>query len=116
MDMDIIVFVNVAFSAALCMAVGAIIVAPRIHEGPIVKVGLIMLCIGLFGVALQIPRLADDPAVRPLLNAFTLGNAGLVVAVGGVAWRVWHQPAAREVMRRVTGWPDLDDRPIDPLA
>lgn len=113
--MDVIVFINVAFSAALCMAVGAIIVAPKIHEGPVVKVGLILLCVGLFGVAMQIPRLADDAAVRPLLNAITIGNVGLTLSAVGVAWRVWHAPEARKAMRNVTGWPDLDERPVDPL-
>lgn len=114
--MDIIVFINVAFAALLCCAVGAIIVAPKIHEGPVVKIGLIMLCVGLFGVAMQIPRLADDAAVRPLLNAITIGNAGLAISAVGVAWRIWHAPEARSAMKRMTGWPDLDDRPIDPLA
>lgn len=114
--MDVIIVINVAFSAVLCFAVAAIIVSPRIHEGPIVKIGLMLLCIGLFGVAMQIPRLADDAAVRPLLNAITLGNAGLAISAAGVAWRIWHAPEARQVVRRMTGWPDLDDRPVDPLA
>lgn len=114
--MDIIVIINFAFAAGLCIGVGAIIVAPQIHEGPIIKVGLILLCVGLFGVALQIPRLADHPDVRPLLHAFTLGNAGLSIAVGGLAWKVWHAPEARQVVRRITGWTELDERPVDPLA
>ena len=114
--MDVIVIINTACAAVLCVAVGAIIVAPQIHEGPIVKVGLILLCIGLFGVALQIPQLAEHAAARPLLRAITFGNVGMSIVGGALAWRIWHAPEARQALRRATGWPDLDDRPVDPLA
>lgn len=111
--MDTLPALNVAFAALLCMAVGAVIVAPTIHEGPIIKVGLILMFAGWFGVSAQITALADVQAVRPLLWSLTLVNAGLSVSGGGFAWRVWHQPEARDALRRVTGWGDL--APADPL-
>lgn len=114
MMMDWLSLFNVAFVALLCVAVGAVIVAPTIHEGPFIKVGLIVLFVGWFGVCAQITALADVQLVRPLLWSLTLVNAGLSVTGGGLAWRVWHQPEARQVLRRVTGWGDLPG-PADPL-
>jgi hypothetical protein len=113
---DIIVWLNTACAAGMCLLAGWVIVHPRIHEGVVTKVGLIVLACGAFGVAALIPRLCDVPEVKPLLNAITLGNVGVTIAAGGVAWRIWHAPEARQAFRRMTGWPDLDDRPVDPLA
>ncbi len=116
LDIDIIVWLNTGCAAGMCLLAGWVIVHPRIHEGVVTKVGLIVLACGAFGVAALVPKLADVPEVRPLLNAITLGNVGASIAWVGVAWRVWSAPEAREVFKRVTGWPELDDRPVDPLA
>lgn len=115
--MDLIILINTAAAAGLCAICGYVIVHPRIHEGVVVKLGLIMLALGAFGVCASVPRMADVPELRPLLHALTLGNVGVSVAAAGIAWRIWHAPAARETWRRLTGWPELEDPPHrEPMA
>jgi hypothetical protein len=117
--MDALILINIICSAALCGAVAWVIVTPRIHEGPLIKVGLILLSVGLFGVAVQLPGLtpAVEPELRPLINALTILHAGVTVATLGVVLRVRSDPAARKTLARITGWGNLDDqRPADPLA
>lgn len=114
--MDIIIAINVVCAAALCLIIGWVIVTPRIHEGPIIKIGLVMLSCSLFGISALLPSLADEPLMRPFVHALLIGNCGIVIAVGGLAWRIWRRPEARAAAVALTGWPELTDHPIDPLG
>lgn len=112
-----IIAINVGCAAALCLITAWAIVTPKIHEGPMIKIGLVLLDLGLFGVSALLPTLADQPSLLPLMHALLLGNVGVVVTAGGLAWRIWRRPDVRAAAVAITGWPPLhDDRPPDPLA
>jgi hypothetical protein len=112
-SMDITLFF-VASVAMLCLVVAAVVIMhPRIHEGLMIKTGLITLAIGSFSVLAHVPGLRPDITAEllPLLRSLTLCSAGILIVGGGLAWRVWHYPGAREIVRAASGWTPLDEQP-----
>ena len=109
--MDLIVAINMLCSAALCLGAGWLIMTRKVHEGPLIKLGLGLLALAMFGVATLMPELAELPRGRPLLHAMLLGNAGLAVIAAGLAWRVRHSPEALSGVKTISGWTPLDGQP-----
>jgi len=103
----VVAFIALCVVVLMC-AVAWIVVTPHIHEGLVIKCGLIMLALGLFGLAVQIPLLQPLPGVAALLRAMAICCAGLLATVTGLAWRIYRQPQARDAVRVMSGWTPLD--------
>ena len=101
--------------AALVLA-GWVIMDPRIHEGLVIKLGLITLSVGAFALLQHVPALTDAGSTEaaPLLRAMAACSVGVLTAGGGLLWRLWRYPKARQAARLVSGWTPLDEQPGDP--
>ena len=101
--------------AALVLA-GWVIMDPRIHEGLVIKLGLITLSVGAFALLQHVPALTDAGSTEaaPLLRARAACSVGVLTAGGGLLWRLWRYPKARQAARLVSGWTPLDEQPGDP--
>lgn len=109
-DMDIITFFIGAAAMLATLASAIIIVHPRIHEGLLIKLGLITLSLGGFALVnhLHVLEHVDD---RPLGYALASCSAGMLMVIGGAAWRILRCPQGREVIKVASGWAELDEAP-----
>jgi hypothetical protein len=102
------------FNALGCGAIAAAMVwavlSPRVHDGVVIKVGLILMALGFGGIALRMLDPSSAPAnqlAEMLARSVFLINIGAAVALAGYRWRTRHKPRVR---RRATDWGDLDSR------
>lgn len=110
--MDIIIFL-VGSGAMLCLlAASIIIVHPRIHEGLLIKLGLITLSLGSFALLNHL-HVLDHVDDRPLGYALASCSAGMLMVIGGAAWRILRCPESREVIKVASGWAELDESAPD---
>ena len=92
-------------SGLISLALLCVILNPRVHEGIVIKSGLICMCAGWGAIAL---RLVDGAGAesQSLLRALMLVISGIgVVFVGYVLRKARHHRPAR----RSTDWTDLLD-------
>lgn len=106
--MDAVLVLCIVACALICVACGVVIMHPRIHEGLILRVGLVLLSIGSFALAVN---LATSTEVQPLRHALALCLGGVVVIGLGIARRLYADPHMRGLAQRVSGWGDLDGHP-----
>lgn len=111
--LDIAAFLVLAGSMAALVLAGWVIMDPRIHEGLVIKLGLITLSVGAFALLQHVPSLMSTAPteVAPMLRALAACSAGVLTAGGGLLWRLWRYPEARQAARLVSGWAPLDDQP-----
>lgn len=103
--MNMLLAFDTVAAAVLATVCGWAVMSPRIHDGLVIKAGLILMSLGL---ALLSFSLADAAEVaRPYIVAGSLVLVGLLVVVVGAALRVMNTPPRRR--RRVTDWGDLSD-------
>ena len=116
--MDIALFI-IGCVACLCIVIASVVIMhPRIHEGLLIKAGLITLAVGSFALINHVTDLAGAPAmlgaeVRPLVRAVAACSGGVVMVLSGLIWRIWSSPVARGAALMVTGWAGLDDEPAN---
>lgn len=110
MDSALIVL-NILFSTAQLLSIGWVILNPKIHEGPVIKTGLILMAVSQFAYAYLLSTIDVGPNIEPILRAMTLGNAGIAAVVVGMAWRLWRYPQLCFAARAFTGFVDLDSMP-----
>lgn len=85
---EIVTAFNVVASAALCVAIAAAIMSDRVRDGIVVKIGLILLALGMAGTALVLANGLDPSDVWRLNNTRGVMLLGALIVVGGVLWRV----------------------------
>lgn len=92
------------FNAAVCVllaaCVGWVVLDPRIHEGLVVRLGLVCMALGFAAMAATLATAVDAEGLRVVGRAAALVHLGLVVSVVGFVWRF-----------RVRGW--FDKPPTD---
>ena len=82
------VALNVVLSLLLMGVLGYTVLSPRVRDGLVIKLGLVLMLLGLLGTVIQVlDGLTCDDTMQ-LLHSRTLILAGLLVAAGGFAWRV----------------------------
>ncbi len=106
--MDAVLVLCIMACGLICVASGVVIMHPRIHEGLILRVGLVLLSIGSFALAVN---LATSTEVQPLRHALALCLGGVVTIGLGIARRLYADPHMRDLAQRVSGWGDLDGHP-----
>lgn len=102
------------FNAAACgliaLALVGAILSPKVHDGIVIKAGLISMALGFGSIAVRmLDGLGVDEAVH-LARSILLINAGLAVVILGYLWRVARRGAPQ---RRINDWADFDTRPIE---
>lgn len=78
--------INGVLSLLCAGALSCIVLGRRIHEGPVIKSGLILMIVSLL-VSVAIDLKGFD-ATRGVLNAALLLRAGIFVVALGVMWRL----------------------------
>lgn len=95
------------FNAAACVLLAAVatwaVLSPRVRDGIVVKLGLILAVQGFAGLG---AALAMGLPVIVWVRALALLHAGLLVVAAGVWWRFRQARGAR---RRASDWMDLED-------
>jgi hypothetical protein len=102
------------FNAAACgliaLALVGAVLHPRVHDGVVIKAGLISMALGFGSIAVRMfDGLRGDDAVH-LARSILLINAGLAVVILGYLWR---RARAGVPQRRITDWGDFDTRPME---
>jgi len=100
------------FNAATCGLVSLVllwaILSPRVHDGVVVKCGLIAMSLGFGSIAL---RMADGIGPNDgagLARSILMVNTGIAVVIAGYVWRTRRE---RHKLRRSTDWGAFDGEP-----
>lgn len=100
---------NAAACGLISLTLIGIIISPRIHEGAVIKAGLISMALGFGAIALRLVDGYQPQEIVGIERALLLINAGIaVVMVGYLCRRV----RAHHPVRRSTDWGSLDVRPL----
>ena len=97
-------FVNAGAFGLICLALLGAILSPRVHDGVVIKMGLICMAMGFGAVALQLWQGIDEYSLLGLERALLLVNAGIAVVIVGYLWR---KAKVCHPVRRSTDWADL---------
>jgi len=97
--------VNAACCALISLVILGAILSPRVHDGIVIKIGLIGLAAGFGAIALLMWEGPSPTQVRGIERALLLINSGIAVVIVGFLWRraVTHHP-----VRRTSDWADFD--------
>lgn len=100
---NVILALNVGACLLLATLAAWAVLDERIHEGVIVRAGLILVSLGFAGIAVA---LLHGDGLLTLQRAMGLLHAGIIVVLLGREWRAHrrHKP-----MRRRSDWIDLED-------
>lgn len=98
------------FNGAACglisLALIGAVLSPRVHDGVIIKTGLISMALGFGSIAVRmLDGLGGDDALH-IARSILLVTAGVAVVILGYVWRV---ARAGQPQRRITDWADLDE-------
>ena len=92
----LLTWLNALACGLICLALIGAIVSPRVHDGVVIKAGLICMAAGFGAISLQLLE-GVEAIARPLL----LVNAGLAVVIVGYLLR---KARARHPVRRTSDW------------
>ena len=96
-----IALVNGAASGLIAIALILAVLSHRIHDGVVIKIGLICMVVGFGSIAMRMfDGLRETDAVG-FAKPIALINAGVVVVIIGYLWR---KARAGRPMRRASDW------------
>lgn len=99
--------INAGASGLICLALLGAILSPRVHDGVIMKVGLICMALGFGAMALRLWVGIKAADVQSLERALLLINAGIAVFILGYLLRKTRHPNAPPI----TDWGALPPPP-----
>lgn len=79
--------INSGACGLIAVVLGWIVLDPKVHDGVVVKTGLICMALGFGSVALLLPGGLTEAEVVGLERSLLLVNAGLSVVIVGLVWR-----------------------------
>lgn len=97
----LIALVNALASGLIALTLVAAVLSARVHDGIVIKIGLIAMAIGFGSLALRML----DQSLYGIERSLILINAGIAVVIIGYLWR---KARRGHRLRRVTDWADLD--------
>ena len=87
--MDFVTAFNAAASLVLSAVCGWAILHPSVRDGIVIKVGLILVSLGMAGTALLLLEGLDPSDVWRLNHTRAVILAGMLITAGGLLWRVY---------------------------
>lgn len=109
--MDMLLSLTNAIACGLIsLTLIGVIVSPRIHEGAVIKVGLISMALGFGAIALRLVDGYQPDEIVGIERALLLVNLGIAVVIVGYLRR---RIVAAHPVRRSTDWGPFDARPIE---
>lgn len=99
--------INAAACGLISVALIGAILSPRVHDGIVVKIGLISMAIGFGAIALRLLEGVKADEIAGLERALLLVNSGLAVVIIGYVMRKIrvHHP-----VRRIEDWVSRESR------
>jgi len=95
--MDILfLWLNAAACGLISVAIIGAVISPRVHDGVVIKVGLICMAVGFGAISLQLLECVEA-LTRPLM----LVNSGIAIVIVGYLMR---KARARHPVRRTSDW------------
>lgn len=105
--MDLLIsWINAAACGLISLALIGAIVSPRVHDGIVVKVGLISMAGGFGATALSLIDGVGPDEIVSLERSLLLINAGIAVVIVGYLLR---KARVHHPVRRATDWAALDE-------
>lgn len=105
-------WLNAAACGLISLALIGAILSPKVHDGIVIKIGLICLAAGFGAIALRLIDGVGPDEVVGLERALLLVNAGIAVVIVGYLMR---RARVHHPVRRSTDWAQLmDTRPMEP--
>lgn len=83
----LLAIINAAASGLIALALIAAIVSTRVHDGVVIKVGLIGMALGFGSIALRLLDGLTNSDAAGLAKSLVLINAGIAVAIVGYLLR-----------------------------
>lgn len=83
----VLALINAASSGLIALALIAAIVSTRVHDGVVIKVGLIGMALGFGSIALRLLDGLTNSDAAGLAKSLVLINAGIAVAIVGYLLR-----------------------------
>jgi hypothetical protein len=101
--------VNGGASGLIALALIWAVLTPHVHDGIVIKSGLILMALGFGAIAVRMldPWSVAGDLADALSRALLLVNVGAAVVYIGYRWRTRNKPKAR---RRASDFMDLDSR------
>lgn len=110
MDM-LLSWINAAACGLISLALIGAILCPKVHDGIVIKIGLICLAAGFGAIALRLINGIGPDEVVGLERSLLLVNAGIAVVIVGYLMR---KARRHHPVRRSTDWAQLmDTRPME---
>lgn len=107
MDQFITTF-NGAVCSMLAIAAAWAALNPKVHDGVVIKAGLISMALGFAGTALALVDGLSCLDMPALSRSGLLIHGGLLLVAAGWLWRT---QGGKHRKRRATDWGDFDRRP-----
>lgn len=95
----LLAIINAAASGLIALALIAAIVSTRVHDGVVIKVGLIGMALGFGSIALRLLDGLTNSDAAGLAKSLVLINAGIAVSIVGYLLR---RARAGHQVRRVS--------------
>lgn len=96
---------NAAVCGALAILLGGMVLSKRVHDGIVIKCGLIAMFFGFGAIALCFIDGSSVGDGQRFARALLLVNIGIGVVIAGYLWRAYR--AGHPLVRR-TDWAPLD--------
>lgn len=103
-------YINALASGLISLALLGAILSKRVHDGVIIKVGLICLMAGFGAIALMMVGGIMPHHILGLERALLLINAGIAVVILGYLLR---KAKLHHQVRRASDWSALDTQPME---
>lgn len=105
---EFLALVNGGASGLISLALCYVVLNPKIHDGIVIKLGLISMALGFGSIGL---RMLDPVLMNDAIGfgrSVLLINIGVVVIILGYVTRCGR---CGHALRRLTDWAELDTRP-----
>ena len=102
--------INSGACGLVSMALIGAVLHPKVHDGIVIKVGLICMALGFGAIALLLYEGVMPRTLVGMEHALMLVNAGIAVVILGYVWR---KSKVHHPVRRATDWADpMETRPM----
>lgn len=105
MDM-LLQLINSGACGLITTALAWMVLSPKVHDGVVIKAGLICMALGFGSIALLLGGGITEKEIVGLERSLLLINAGIAVVIVGYLLR---KARAHHPVRRSTDWTDLPE-------
>ena len=105
----VLIIINTTGSVLVLSVVGWLILTRHVHEGVLIKLGLICIEAAAFGLAVIVCRAGLPVELVAVARVAAVWHIGVVVTLAGVVWRLLRRPEVAAAARQASGWVSLSE-------